>query len=226
MVMGVSKESRGRLGATITEAAVVAERRSAFENRVKAFSWTSVDDDEPAEQTEPVWNRTPNPNKLNKALLWELTGLAGNPTDAGSDEKLRDRLVQELNNRVKIWRLIDAAVNAVKSGTTTTFMQQPLAVAQADGCTTLDGSKIDLVGLMRILHMFGKSGNPSAPRPVEKIDPGDYFYDAKDEATVAAEIRRRVRELAAGINWEGQVIGGKENKKMVWNRYAMYCGCG
>lgn len=210
---------RGRFGALITEAAVVKERGVTFQNRVKGHAWTELDADEPVEHMVPDWNT----NKLNKALLWELAGLPGTRSDG--DGTLEAELLRELGNREKVWGLMDAAVAAVKGGTQTAFMTVPLDEAQKAGCVKRGGGPIQLVDLMHILHMFGKKNTPHAPRPKHPIDLDDYFYATQNE--VAKEIQRRVRELAAGIPWEGNVIGGKEKKKAgVWNRYGFYCGCG
>ena len=221
--MPLNQTSRGRFGTTITEATIVAERNRAFRSRVTGFRWDNVDDDEPAEPTVPVWTVENDPNKLNKALLWEIVGPAGSPI--GADAVLRDHLLRELTNREKIWQLMKEAVVAVQSGSTTVFMDAPLKVAIGAGCTNVTGGPIDLFDLMLMMHMFGKRDTPEAPRPMHPIvNPDDYFY--RTEAEVATEVRRRVRELAAGITWEGNVTGGKEKKKVVWNRYGLYCGCG
>ena len=221
--MALNQTIRGRFGTTITEATMVAERNVAFRARVNGFQWTHVDDDEPAEAMMGIWNEPNNPNKLNRDLLWELVGPAGSPT--GTNEQLRDHLLRELTNREKIWRLMQEAVQAMHAGQTTEFMTRPLRVAINAGCITVAGAPIDLFELMRMMHMFGKRDVPEAPRPMDPIvKPDDYFFTTEDE--VATEIRRRIRELAAGINWEGNVTGGKEKKKVVWNRYGLYCGCG
>ena len=218
--MALNQTIRGRFGATITEATIVAHRNKAFKDRVQAGDWSSVDDDEPVESPVPSWDDPQN--KLNKDLLWELVGPQGGQV---TDDDLRRQLSRELSNRETIWRLMQEAIAAVQSKAKTDFMTTPLAVAKAEGCTNAHGDPISLFDLMTILHMFGKNGMPNAPRPMDPITEQDFFY--KDEATVAVEIRRRVDEQVAGINWEGNVAGGKEKKKPgVWNRYGFYCGCG
>lgn len=220
--MPVNQTIRGRLGATITEATVIGERNAVFRDRVAKSHWGNVDDDEPVESPVPVWNEPGNPNKLNKNLLWELVGPVGSAP--GTDDQLRGHLLRELGNRESVWQLMQDAVTAVRNGTTTLFMDAPLAEVSKMGLTNAAGGPIDLVELMRILHMFGKPHSADAPRPVDPITPAHYFYASEQE--VAVEIRRRVRELAAGIAWEGKVTGGKERKKLVWNRSGFYCGCG
>ena len=220
--MALNQTRRGRLGATITEATIVGERNVIFKQRVTDFAWTHIDNDVPAETSMPVWDEPENPNKLNKDLLWEIVGPPASPT--GTDEALRDHLMRELTNREAVFMLMQEAVSAVRAGTTTAFMTAPLAAVNGRGCTDSAGNPLDLQGLMRMLHMFGKRNSTTAPRPVHPINASDYFYTS--EAEVALEIQRRVRELVAGISWEGDVIGARERKKMVWNRHGFYCGCG
>jgi hypothetical protein len=217
----MNQDIRGRVGATITEAAIVERRRIVLEGRAVGFKWSELDQDDPAESPVTVWDDPGN--RLNRDLLWEIMGPPGTAT--GSDETLRDHVLRELRNRTEVWKLMKDAVTAVQAGGTTPFMTTPVAAAQAAQCKDAAGNLIDLTGLMRILHMFGKPHSPHAPRPMHPITAGDYFYTT--EVQVAAEITRRVHELAAGIPWEGHVKGGKEKKKPgVWNRYGMYCGCG
>jgi hypothetical protein len=220
--MALNPTIRGRFGTTITEATMVPERKAVFRDRVDRYDWNHVDDDEPAESMVPIWNVPNNPNKLSKRLLWELVGPANTPV--GSDAELRSHLLRQLTNREKIWTLMKDAVTAVNNGQITPFMQTPLAAAQNAGCVDIKGDPIDLYELMRMMHMFGKRDVPEAPRPIDPIRPEDYYYSTEPE--VATEVQRRVRELAAGINWEGNVTGGREKKKVVWNRHGLYCGCG
>jgi hypothetical protein len=221
--MALNQTIRGRFGTTITEATMLAERNAVFRDRVTRFEWTHVDDDEPAESMMAIWNEPGNLNKLNKGLLWELVGPP--QSQVGTDEQLRDHLLRELTNRERIWRLMQEAVTATHAGQTTPFMREPLVAAIKAGCVNVAGAPIDIFDLMRMMHMFGKRDVPEAPRPMDPIrKPDDYFFRTEEE--VAVEVRRRVRELAAGINWEGNVTGGKEKKKVVWNRYGLYCGCG
>ena len=218
--MALNATKRGRLGAVITEATIIKERRNVYQARAQAFQFDRIDDDEPAESPVPDWDDPSN--KLNKALLWEIVGPAMSPV--GTDAQMRDHLLRELENRLAVWDLMKDAVEAVQTGNTTPFMTTPVAAAIAKGCRNNMGNDIDHFELMRIMHMFGDKHTPSAPRPIDPII-GNYFFTT--EAEVVVEIGRRVRELAAGILWEGKVKGGKEKKKAgVWNRYGLYCGCG
>jgi hypothetical protein len=222
-IMALNPTIRGRFGTTITEATMVPERNVVFHYRVNRFEWNHVDDDEPAESMMAIWDEPGNPNKLNKGLLWELVGPANTPV--GTDDELRTHLLRQLTNREKIWNLMKEAVTAVNSGQTAPFMNEPLSAANKAGCLDIKGGPIDLYELMRMMHMFGKRDVPEAPRPIDPIvKPDDYYYSTEQQ--VAVEVRRRVRELAAGINWEGNVTGGREKKKVVWNRHGLYCGCG
>src|SRR5262249_38162431 len=65
---------RGRFGGIITEATLVAERNAVYRSRANAFEFDEIDNDEPIESPVPQWNEVSDPNKLNKALLWELVG--------------------------------------------------------------------------------------------------------------------------------------------------------
>ena len=215
---------RGRLGAVITEAAIVAERNTIFRDRVSKLEWDKLDSDPPGEAMPTViWDDSAN--KLGQKALREILGLVPTTDPLPSpDSELHDRLMRELENREKVWRLMEGAATAVRGGATTPFLTSPLGAARSAGCKKIDGKDIDLQDLMRMMHMFGDKTLSRAPRPIEPIADDSYFYTSEQE--VAVEVGRRARELACGINWEGAVSGGHELRKSVWNRYGLYCGCG
>jgi hypothetical protein len=236
MPLPLSSVHRARFGQTITEAALIPTREAHFRGKVTGFHWGNVDDEEPQE-LKPLANwSTAAAVKLDRAVLYELVKLPGDGAGI-TDAQLRDRLLRELDNRKIIATLMAAAVTSVAAGTgPTPFMQTPVQTAVGSGCLKQSGVAIDAFDLMLILHMFGKKNRPRPIHPIHKPnqpnagDPGDYFYvganAAATEALIAEEVTRRVNELVAKINWEGNAKRGHEDRKFVWNRNGFYCGCG